>query len=230
MSARVGVSARHGNRRRDDGGAPSARERAERSARQVSRRPSLRELEQARGKGVRNVAAPGLHVLFVGINPGLYSGAVGHHFARPGNRFWVALYQSGWTPRQLAPHEERRLLDMGIGVTNIVNRATATASELSREDLRRGAGRVRRLVRRIRPRGVVFLGMGAYRMAFARPRARWGPQPETLAGVPVWVLPNPSGLNARHPLPVLVRQFAHVRRALGVPDRREARRAPWASP
>lgn len=158
------------------------------------------------------MSAPDLRVLFVGINPGLYSGAVGHHFARPGNRFWKALQLSGFTERILSPFEEDELLEHGIGVTNLVLRATATAAEVGREELRAGARSLERRVGRIRPRIVAFLGVGAYRTAFERPDAAVGPQPESIRGSRIWLLPNPSGLNANYQLPALVGWLRELRR------------------
>src|SRR5438477_4556768 len=140
-------------------------------------RPTAQQLADACGRRVPDVVRPGLRVLFCGINPGLYSGAVGHHFARPGNRFWKALHRAGFTRRQLSPFEERELLQSGLGITNLVSRATAGAAELSERELRAGARRVRRIVRRFRPAVVAFLGVGAFRAAFGRPRATVGPQP-----------------------------------------------------
>jgi len=160
------------------------------------------------------VIASRLDVLFVGINPGLYSGAVGHHFARPGNRFWKALHRAGFTRRQLSPFEERELLRSGLGITNLVSRATAGAAELSERELRTGARRVRRMVRRFRPEVVAFLGVGAFRAAFGRPRATVGPQPEKICGARVWVLPNPSGLNAHYQLRALAAEFGRLKRAV----------------
>jgi TDG/mug DNA glycosylase family protein len=151
-------------------------------------------------------------VLFCGINPGLYSAATGHHFARPGNRFWPALHLSGFTPRVMLPAQERALLALGIGITNLVPRATASAAELTPTELRRGRVALERKVRRLRPRCVAVLGIGAYRAAFERPRAALGPQRERMGGIPLWVLPNPSGLNAHHHLPDLARAFRRVRR------------------
>ncbi|HEX9311793.1 MAG TPA: G/U mismatch-specific DNA glycosylase [Actinomycetota bacterium] len=177
-------------------------------------RPSPTEVAAAEGRTVPDVIAPRLDVLFVGINPGLYSGAVGHHFARPGNRFWKALHGSGFTDRLLGPFEERELLRHGIGITNLVARATAGAADLSDRELRDGAAAVRRKVQRSRPRIVAILGVGAYRTAFGIPRAKVGPQPERLGKARVWVLPNPSGLNAHYQLPALVTEFVELRRAL----------------
>ncbi|HEX6434510.1 MAG TPA: G/U mismatch-specific DNA glycosylase [Gemmatimonadales bacterium] len=154
---------------------------------------------------------PGLTVLFCGINPGLYSGATGHHFARPGNRFWRALYLAGFTPQQLEPWEEHRLIGFGLGITNLVARATASAGELSKEELIDGRRRLERKVRRYVPAWVAVVGMGAYRTAFARPRARAGLQPDSIGKSRLWVLPNPSGLNANHQIDDLARAFEALR-------------------
>jgi TDG/mug DNA glycosylase family protein len=171
----------------------------------------------ARGARVPDVVAPGLCVLFCGINPGRWSGAVGHHFAHPGNRFWRALHQAGFTEELLGPFTERRLLDDRLGITNLVLRTTATAAELSAGELGAGAVGLERTVRRLRPASVAFLGLGAYRVAYGRPRASPGPQPETVAGAPVWVLPNPSGLQARYGLDDLVAQLRALRAAVDTP-------------
>jgi TDG/mug DNA glycosylase family protein len=152
-------------------------------------------------------------VLFCGINPGLYSAATGNHFARPGNRFWPALYAAGFTPRLLYPWEKSIFLEAGYGLTNIVNRATAAADELSAAELVSGGKRLLRKIRRYRPRTVAFLGLGAYRHAFGRPKATLGRQPEPLAGAQIWVLPSPSGLNANYQLPRLVELFRQLCRA-----------------
>jgi TDG/mug DNA glycosylase family protein len=160
-------------------------------------------------------------VLFCGINPSLYSAATRHHFARPGNRFWPALHAAGFSDRLLAPWEEERLLPRGFGITNLVARATAGADELTHEELIAGRRRLERLVRRNQPRWVAVLGLGAYRTGFGRPLATVGPQAEPLAATRLWVLPNPSGLNAHYQLRDLVREFAALRAAV---DRRE--RAP----
>jgi len=157
---------------------------------------------------------PHLDVLFCGINPGLYSAATGHHFARPGNRFWPALHRAGFTERLLAPSEEIELLARGCGITNIVRRATASAAELGPDELRAGRRALERKCRRFGPRWVAVVGIGAYRAAFDRPSARFGPQEEKIGGSSLWVLPNPSGLNANHQLPELVRLFQELRRAV----------------
>jgi TDG/mug DNA glycosylase family protein len=187
-------------------------------------RPTRDQIARARGRTVPDVLEPGLDVVFVGINPGLYSGAVGHHFARPGNRFWKALHASGFTDRVVSPFDERDLLAMRIGVTNIVERATATADELTGDELRAGALSLERRIRRARPRFVAFLGIGGYRAAFERPQAAFGPQVETFGGARVWVLPNPSGLNASYQVPALAAWFGKLRDALGdAPSRRADR-------
>jgi TDG/mug DNA glycosylase family protein len=154
-------------------------------------------------------------VLFCGINPGLYSAATAHHFARPGNRFWPALYAAGLTDRLLKPWEERLLLDGGIGITNLVPRATASAAELTADEFQTGARRLARKVRRYRPRCVAVVGIGAYRLAFGRPKASPGLQLEHLETATLWVLPNTSGLNANHQLPDLTKAFRALRDFLG---------------
>lgn len=175
-------------------------------------KPSKQQLIEAAGKTVPDVIATDLRVLFCGINPGLYTAAVGHHFARPGNRFWPALYQSGFTTRLLSPFAEHELLPLHLGVTNVVAHATTAASELTKEDFIKGGRRLRAKVRRYRPRIVAVLGVGAYREAFARPKATIGEQDERIAGARVWVLPNPSGLNANYQLKDLVKLFKELRR------------------
>jgi len=177
-------------------------------------KPTKQELIEAAGKTVPDVIAPGLRVLFCGINPGLYTAAVGHHFARPGNRFWPSLHASGFTDRLLSPFEEQELLQLRLGVTNVVARATAAASELSHDDFVKGGRVLRSKVRRYHPRIVAVLGVGAYRAAFARPKAVVGEQDEQTPGARVWVLPNPSGLNANYQLDELSRLFRALRRAV----------------
>ncbi len=177
-------------------------------------RPTAEDLAAAYGKGVRDVIAPGLRVLFCGINPGLYTAAIGHHFGRPGNRFWTVLHRAGFTPRLLTPFEERELLGLGLGITNVVNKATRLAEELGRDDLRRGGAALDRKVRRYRPRALAVLGLGAYRTAFERPRASVGAQEETIGATRIWVLPNPSGRTASYQIDALTRLFAELRRAV----------------
>jgi TDG/mug DNA glycosylase family protein len=177
-------------------------------------RPTRAEIAAAAGRTVPDLIKPRLKVLFCGINPGLYSGATRHHFARPGNRFWRALHLAGFTLEQLQPWEEQRLLDWGIGITNLVARATASADELSRAELIEGRKRLERKVRRFVPLWVAIVGIGAYRTAFGRPRAVAGAQPELIGRSKLWILPNPSGLNANHQIDDLVRAFRALRLSL----------------
>jgi len=176
-------------------------------------RPSKVDLESARGRTIPDVLGSGLDVVFVGINPGLWSGAVGHHFARPGNRFWKALHNSGFTDRLLSPHEDASLPELNLGVTNLVARTTATADELSIEELRDGARRLGERLEPLRPRVVAMLGVGAYRKGFRRPRATVGPQDERLGDSRLWLLPNPSGRTAAYQLDELVKHFRALREA-----------------
>lgn len=177
-------------------------------------KPSRAELEAARDKTIKDVIAPGLKVLFCGINPGLYSGATGHHFARPGNRFWPALHRSGFTPTQLSPFDERKLLELGLGVTNVAARTTAVASELTTDELIAGGKRLTRKVMRHRPTFLAVLGVTAYRSAFGQKDAGIGLQEGSIGDTRIWVLPNPSGLNAHYQLPALANEFRKLRRAL----------------
>ncbi len=183
-------------------------------------KPTGAELLAAHDKKVPDIIAPNLKILFVGINPGLYSAAVRHHFARPGNRFWPALHAAGFTDRLLSPCEERALLAAGCGITNIVNRATATAAELRREEIVAGGRRLAAKVKRRRPRIVAVLGLGAYRAAFGDSRAAVGPQVEGIGAAALWVLPNPSGLNAGYQLKDLVRLFRKLRAAKEAENRK----------
>ncbi|MGV9316284.1 G/U mismatch-specific DNA glycosylase [Streptomyces sp. NPDC003691] len=173
--------------------------------------PSPEELRAARDGCVDDVVAPGLSVLFCGINPSLMSAVTGHHFARPGNRFWPVLHRSGFTPRQLAPAEERELLSYGLGITNVVARATARADELSAAEFREGGRLLRARVARLRPRRLAVVGVTAYRTAFAEPRARIGPQERTFGGTEIWVLPNPSGLNAHWTVQSMAEEYGRLR-------------------
>ncbi|GAA2785734.1 G/U mismatch-specific DNA glycosylase [Kitasatospora paracochleata] len=181
----------------------------------ATHRPTADELAAAQDTTIPDVAGPGLRVLFCGINPGLWSGATGHHFARPGNRFWPALHRSGFTPRQLRPEEQQELPALGLGITNVVARTTAKASELTAEEYRAGGEALVRRVLRLRPRALAVLGIGAYRAAFARPRAAVGPQPDPIGDTLVWLLPNPSGLNAHYTLDGIAAEFARLREAVG---------------
>ena len=158
-------------------------------------------------RAVPDLVRPGLSLLFVGINPGLVSGATGNQFARPGNRFWPTLFGAGLTPRLLRPDEGSALLDLGIGITNLVARVTTTAAELSDAELVAGGERLLDVVSRYRPRTVAIVGKGAYETAFGRRRVEFGRQPDGIAGSELWVLPNPSGLNAHYQLPQLIEAF-----------------------
>ena len=174
-------------------------------------KPTKEQLLAATEKTVRDVIAPDLCVLFCGINPGLYTAAVGHHFARPGNRFWPALYAGGFTDRLLSPFDERELLKSGYGITNVVQRATASADMLTKEEIIAGGERLRAKVLRYRPRILAVLGLGAYRTAFNQPKAVVGPQEERMGSTRLWVLPNPSGLNANYQAADLARLFRDLR-------------------
>ncbi|MGW2015216.1 G/U mismatch-specific DNA glycosylase [Streptomyces sp. NPDC001927] len=178
------------------------------------------ELQAARDRVIPDVAAGGLSVLFCGINPGLMSAATGHHFARPGNRFWPVLARSGFTPRLLKPAEQDELLSYGLGITNVVARATARADELSDEEFREGGRLLTGRVERLRPSWLAVVGITAYRTAFGERRAVVGPQERTIGATRIWALPNPSGLNAHWTLETMAEEFARLREAAGVPDRR----------
>jgi len=189
-------------------------------------RPTREQVAAAEGATVPDVIAPRLTVLFCGINPGLYSGAVGHHFARPGNRFWKTLRAAGFIDRLLSPFDEHDLLTAGLGITNLVERATATADKLRPEELREGAERLEAKLRRFEPAFVAFLGLSSYRTAFARPDAIVGPQAPGIGGSNVWLLPNPSGLNAHYQLPALAEVFGQLRTTAGRTDRSAPAPAP----
>jgi TDG/mug DNA glycosylase family protein len=176
-------------------------------------RPTAAEVRAAAGAHIPDLIAPDLDLLFCGINPGLYSAATGLHFARPGNRFWRALHDGGLTTTVLQPWQQQALLARGIGITNLVARATASAAELTDDEIRAGRAGLARKVRRYRPRLVAIVGIGAYRVAFDRAKAAFGEQPERLAGARVWVLPNTSGLNANHQARDFAKAFGSLRRA-----------------
>jgi TDG/mug DNA glycosylase family protein len=178
-------------------------------------RPTREQVQAAYGKGIRDVIAPNLKVLFVGINPGLYTAAIGHHFGRPGNRFWPALHAGAFTPRLYSPFESDELLKLGYGITNLVNRATARADELSAEELVAGAKRLAGKIRKFQPKYVAIVGIGSYRTAFNDPTAKLGRQPQELEGAAVWVLPNPSGLNAHYQPGHLKKLFGALKKAAG---------------
>ena len=178
-----------------------------------TRRPSAQDLDAARDKTLPDVVAPGLRVLFAGINPGLYSAATGYHFARPGNRFWPALYAAGFTDRVLRPEEQEDLLPLGLGITNVVARATARADELTAGEIRAGGRVLTAKVARLAPQWLAVVGITVYRTAFGRPGATTGQQEQTLGSTQVWVLPNPSGLNAHWNDVALAAEFVRLREA-----------------
>ena len=192
-------------------------------ANDAPKRPSRAELQGALGRAISSVLREDLAIVFVGINPGLASGATGHHFAGPGNRFWKALYGAGFTDRVLGWHEDHRLLEYDLGVTNLVNAATARASDLSLAEIRDGASDLISRLRPLRSKMIAFLGIGTFAQAFGRGRVT-GRVAEPIAGAEAWVLPNPSGLNANHQLPELIQRFEQVRLAAGLPDRRRGAR------
>ncbi|MFF4083888.1 G/U mismatch-specific DNA glycosylase [Streptomyces sp. NPDC001777] len=185
------------------------------------------ELRAARDHTVPDVVAGGLRVLFCGINPSLTTGATGHHFAHPGNRFWPVLHRSGFTPRQLKPAEQAELLRHGLGITNVVARATARADELSAEEFREGGRILAAKVEQLRPQWLAIVGVTAYRTAFSRRTARIGPQDHTIGGARVWALPNPSGLNAHWTTLTMAEEYAHLRAAV---DHDEPRPLPPEAP
>ncbi|MDQ3537706.1 MAG: G/U mismatch-specific DNA glycosylase [Actinomycetota bacterium] len=180
----------------------------------ASPRPSSTELAAAQDATLPDLIRPGLRCLFVGINPGLWSAASGHHFGNPANRLWPTLHAAGFTPRRFLPADGDELLALGLGITNLVSRATATAAEISPAELRAGVPALTHLIERYRPAVVAFLAMTAYRVAFDRPKAVPGERNERLAGARVWLLPNPSGLNASYQLPDLVRLYGQLHAAL----------------
>lgn len=188
-------------------------------------RPGRKDLQAAYGAVVPDLVAPGTPVLLCGINPSLWSGAVGHHFANPTNRLWAVLHAAGWTPRTLHPSESDALLDAGLGVTNLVARATARADELNGAELRAGLPAVEALATAHGVRWVAFLGLTAYRAATGERAAAVGPQARTTGTARTWLLPNPSGLNASWQLPRLTEAYRALREAAGVPDR-QGRQSP----
>jgi double-stranded uracil-DNA glycosylase len=181
-------------------------------------RPTPADLAAAREATIPDVLTGGLRVVFAGINPGLYSAATGHHFARPGNRFWPALHRSGFTPRQFRPDEQGQLLALGLGITNVAPRATARAAELSPAELREGALALQDKVARFRPQWLAVLGVTVYRTAFGSPGAIVGPQAATIGPTRLWVLPNPSGLNAHWTPAALAGEFARLRAQATTPS------------
>jgi len=177
--------------------------------------PTKAQLLAARRKRVPDLIAEDLMVLFAGINPGLYTAAIGHHFGRPGNRFWPTLHQAGFTPRLLSPFEEQELVSLGYGITNVVDHATAAAEELTADDYLEGGKRLVKKVQRYKPKVLAVLGVGAYRAAFGRKNAKVGKQDERIGETELWVLPNPSGLNAHFQKPEMANVFRQLREAAG---------------
>ena len=174
-------------------------------------KPTKADLAAAAGTTLPDVIARDLDVLFCGINPGLYTAAVQQHFGRPGNRFWPAIYKAGFTPRLFHPSEQRQLLQHGCGITNVVARATAAAAELTPAELIEGARILEAKVRRNRPRVLAIVGIGAYRTGFGRPKAKMGLQEECIGGARIWILPNPSGLNANYQAEELAALYRELR-------------------
>ena len=174
-------------------------------------KPTPEQLRDAVGALVPDIIAPDLKVLFCGINPSVYSAVVGCHFARPGNRFWPALHKGGFTPHQIAPHNDRDLLELGYGLTNVATRATVAAADLSDDELRADARLLIEKVELYRPQWLAILGIGAYRVAFDEPRAKIGRQTRTIGATKIWVLPNPSGLNAHYTPAQLASKFGELR-------------------
>ena len=174
-------------------------------------KPTREQVLAACGKKMADVIGPGLKILFCGINPSPYSAAVGHHFARPGNRFWPTLYAAGFTDRLFSAFEDYLLLERGYGITNVVDRATPSAAELTHEEYLKGGKRLVAKVRKYRPEVVAILGVGAYRAAFGNRDAVIGRQEEKLGGSVLWILPNPSGLNAHYRLEDLARVYKEMR-------------------
>ena len=174
-------------------------------------RPTPEELREAVGKPMPDIIAPHLKVLFCGINPSVYSVVVGHHFARPGNRFWPALHGSGFTPRRFAPQEDEKLLELGLGITNIAARSSVAAADLPAQEYKEGAQILEAKMLQYQPRFLAVLGVTAYRAGFGRPHAVLGLQEESIGATRIWVLPNPSGLNAHYQPPALARLFGELR-------------------
>jgi len=183
------------------------------------------QLESFRDRGIPDLMPEHPRLVFVGINPGLWTAATGVPFAHPGNRFYPALVRAGILPRPprigddgWSEEDRRMFLDAGIGISNIVNRATVRADELTRAELREGAERLAADAARWQPRVVAVVGLTAYRQGFGRPRAAAGRQAESLAGAELWVVPNPSGLNAHDTVATLADAYAAPARAAGILD------------
>ena len=180
----------------------------------MTTRPSKQDLQNAISKKVPDVIAPNLTILFCGINPGLYTAWSGHHFGRPGNRFWKTLFNAGFTGKLFQPSEQWELLKIGYGITNVVARPSATAAELTPEEFIQGGNILTEKIILYKPRYLAVLGVEAYRKAFGRPKAKVGKQEEMIGGTIIWVLPNPSGLNAHYQLNGLSVVFSELRQAI----------------
>ncbi len=178
-------------------------------------KPSRAEILAAANRRVPDLIGPDLKVLFCGTNPGLYSAAIGHHFGRPGNRFWPAVFAGGFTERLFSPYEDGDFLELGYGLTNIHERGTAGMAELSNAELKSGCGRLKAKVLIHRPKVLAVLSIGAYRIAFDRPKSKLGLQTDAIGATRIWVLPSPSGLNAHYQPAALGRLFAELRTAVG---------------
>ena len=181
-------------------------------------KPTKEQLRAAVGARVPDIIGPDLKVLFCGINPSVYSAVVGFHFARPGNRFWPALHRGGFTPHKIAPANDRQLLELGLGLTNVATRATVAAADLSNDELRADSRLLIEKVEFYRPRWLAILGIGAYRVAFDEPKAVIGPQPRVIGATKIWVLPNPSGLNAHYTPAQLAVKFRELHDAVNAPE------------
>ncbi len=173
-------------------------------------KPSKEQIAQSVNKQIYDVIAPGIKLLFCGINPGLYTAAIKKHFGRPGNRFWPALFAGGITPRLYSPFEQHLLLLDNIGITNLVNRATARADEVEEKELQKGAEVLSQKIAKYKPEAVAILGITTYRTAFKKPKAKLGIQEDVISGAKIWVLPNPSGLNAHFQIKELGLLFAQL--------------------
>jgi TDG/mug DNA glycosylase family protein len=192
-------------------------------------KPTREQLAAAAEKRLPDLLAPGLDIVFSGINPGLYSTAVGHHFARPGNRFWPTLFAAGLTPTLFVGEDDAKLPGLGIGMTNIAPRTTAKAEQLTLEELRAGANSLRRKILRYQPKLLAIVGFGAYRTAFEQPKAIGGLQEQSIGETKIWLLPNTSGLNANHLQGELTRRFTELSAYLDLSRTRTARAARSAS-
>lgn len=176
-------------------------------------RPTKQDLLAAANKTVPDIIGTNLKILFCGINPGLYTAAIGHHFGKPGNRFWQALYLTGFTPRLYSPFEDQKLLNLGFGITNLVSRSTATAAEISNQEFKTGGEILVDKIKKYQPLYTAFVGIGAYKLAFSKDKVKVGHQAGKIENTNVWVLPNTSGLNVNHRLTDFVELFNQLKKA-----------------